>query len=168
MTRKWIAGLLCAVLALCAAGCGAGPADSQPADPVWKTDVKVEDLCQAVKDATSLPMSFLLVGPSVIMVETDLDLDLCIEAAMYRTSDTLDEFGVFLAKDEACAAQVEQTLTDYLKRRNDEWTGQYMVDEYPKLEKAQVKRDGLYVCYLILAEQERAAAFDAFDALLKG
>ena len=87
---------------------------------------------------------------------------------MYRTSDTLEEFGVVLAKDGASAAQVEQTLTDYLKRRNDEWTGQYMVDEYPKLEKAQVKRDGLYVCYLVLTEQERAAAFEAFDALLKG
>lgn len=162
-TLRCLSFALCAVMLLCAAACGE---EQTPA--AWRTDVTAQQVSDAVLSKTSAAELLGEQDQTVIELEMDLDLALCTDFAMYMTDSTLDEFGVFCAKDEAGAATVETAVKNYIKRRNDEWTGLYNVDEYPKLEKATTIRCGRYVVYTVLTEAERTAAFDAVKQLLKG
>ena len=58
-------------------------------------------------------------------------------------------------------AAVEAAVKDYLAQRNEEWTGRYLVEEYPKLRDAEYKVFGRYVVYGILSEADKTALFDA-------
>lgn len=164
--KKLLCLALCAALLLMFSACG----NEEPTSSAitWRTDVSVETLAAAVKGVSSASDLFEALTPELIVIETDLVAARCTEYALFRTGNTLDEFGIFRSAEEASAAAVEQMMKAYIQRRNDEWTGMYMVEEYPKLEKAQVKRDGCYVLLVILSEEERAAAIEAFDNALKG
>ena len=78
----------------------------------------------------------------------------------------IDEFGVFKAKDSSQVTAVEQTVKNYLQMRMDTWMVEYMPEEYPKLENAEVQTVGNYVMYAILSDDDKAAAFDAFKKSL--
>ena len=78
----------------------------------------------------------------------------------------IDEFGVFKAKDSSQVSTVEQAAKDYLKMRIDTWMVEYMPEEYPKLENAEVKTVGNYVMYAILSDDDKKAAFDALEKSL--
>ena len=160
-TVRYLAFALCAVMLLCAVACG-------EETPSWRTDVTAQQVSDAVLGKTAAASLLSEQDQTVIELEMDLDLALCTEFAMYMTDSTLDEFGVFCAKDEASAATVETAVKNYIKRRNEEWTGMSMADESPKLEKATTLRCGRYVVYAVLTEAERTAAFDAVKQLLKG
>ena len=164
---RYLSFMLCAVMLLCAVACGDESGDPAQADS-WRTDVEVSAVVDAVKGKTAAASMLNEQDQTVLELETDIDLTLCTAFAMYMTDSTLDEFGVFRAKDEASAQAVETALKSYLQRRNDEWTGMYNVDEYPKLEKATTLRCGQYVVYAVLTDAERTAAFDAVKQLLKG
>jgi len=43
---------------------------------------------------------------------------------------------------------------------------EYMPEEFPKLESAEVKTAGNYVIYAILSDNDKKAAFDAFNKAL--
>jgi len=79
----------------------------------------------------------------------------------------IDEYGVFKAADEKEAASVKAAAEGYLRFRLDTWMREYMPEELPKLENAQVKVCGSYVLYAILDEDAAQAVFDAFEAALK-
>lgn len=77
----------------------------------------------------------------------------------------IDEFGVFKAgtmKADELKAMVEA----YLKVLQDSWMN-YQPEEEPKLRGAEVKIVGDYVMYAILSDDDRAAAFGAFEDALK-
>lgn len=78
----------------------------------------------------------------------------------------IDEFGVFKAKDSSQVSVVEQTVKDYLKMRVDTWMVEYMPEEKPKLDNAEVRTIGNYVMYAILSDDNKSAAFDAFNKSL--
>ena len=78
----------------------------------------------------------------------------------------IDEFGVFKAKDSSQIATVEQAVRDYLQFRLDTWMVEYMPEEHPKLESAEVKTVGNYVMYAILSDKDKKDAFDAFEKSL--
>ena len=78
----------------------------------------------------------------------------------------IDEYGIFKAKDNTQVAALEQAVNDYLQFRKDIWMDEYMPEEYPKLENAEVKTVGNYVMYAILSDSSKKSAFDAFEKSL--
>ena len=90
------------------------------------------------------------------------DYDSCY-AAISSVSISINEFGVFKAKDAAQAAEIESALNKYLEYRREIWMDEYLPNEYPKLENASVHEEGLYVCYFILDDDTSAAALKAFE-----
>lgn len=166
-TVRLLATLLCLTMVLGAVACGEATDNNSNAKVNWRTDVEVQTLVDAVMEKTDAN-DLEIVGDGVIVLETDIDLTVCQQYQVLMPSSSLDEFGVFRANDEAAATAVETALNAYITRRNEEWTGMYNVDEYPKLEDAKVQRYGMYVVYIILDASERTAAFAAVEQLLKG
>lgn len=78
----------------------------------------------------------------------------------------VDEFGVFKA-GEMSASEIKTMLENYLKLRMDSWMDEYMPEEKPKLESAEIKVSGSYVMYCILSDSDSSAAFAAFEEALK-
>lgn len=78
---------------------------------------------------------------------------------------SIDEIGIVQAADGDTAA-LKAAVDDYLKRRNEEWTGQYLVEEYPKLRDADSKVIGSYVAYAILSDADKEAFYASIEFLL--
>lgn len=78
---------------------------------------------------------------------------------------SLDEFGIIKAADGNTAA-LEETIKNYLTRRNDEWTGMYLVEEYPKLRDAEYKVFGNYLVYGILSDADKTVLFNSVEKSL--
>ena len=76
---------------------------------------------------------------------------------------TIDEFGLFKGADSAQAEELHTAVNDYLKLRLDAWMPEYLPDEFPKLQNAQVWTSGNYVFYAILSEDAKTAASSAFE-----
>jgi len=79
---------------------------------------------------------------------------------------SINEFGIFKAKDSAQADELKEKLQGYLKLRNDAWMPEYLPEEYPKLKNAEIKSAGLYVMYAILSESDKEAAFKELENML--
>ena len=79
---------------------------------------------------------------------------------------SIDEIGIVKAKDGDTAA-LKAAVDDYLTRRNEEWTGQYLVEEYPKLRDADSKVIGDYVVYVILSDSDKNAFYSSVETSLK-
>lgn len=88
-------------------------------------------------------------------------------AAISSVGINIDEFGIFKAKDAAQAAEIEETLNAYIDTRLAAWIDSYLPEEFPKLENATVKTEGLYVCYFILGDDTRADAIAALEDCFK-
>ena len=81
----------------------------------------------------------------------------------------LDEFGLFKAADEASAETIHSALQDYLSRRRGVGRGAALPPrELPKLQNAKIVSEGRYVLYLILSEDVKTAAGEAFTACFAG
>ncbi|MBR1497233.1 MAG: DUF4358 domain-containing protein [Oscillospiraceae bacterium] len=85
-----------------------------------------------------------------------------------RYGANIDEFGVFHASGDGASAREIKTVAEaYLARRLEVWMEEYMPEEKPKLENAEVRVSGDYVIYCILSDADKAAAFRAFEDALK-
>ena len=153
-TRK-AAALLAALLALAllAACGGAGknvPAPDLAAEisaALGKTDAL------AVNDGTFLGMS----GASAAQLG---DYQILIN----RIGANIDEFGVFHASsDGASAREIKAVVEAYLALRLEKWMEEYMPEEKPKLENAEVRVSGDYVLYCILSDADKTTAFRTFE-----
>ncbi len=85
------------------------------------------------------------------------DYEICFSS----DGSNLDEFGVWHVKGEQVAA-IEAALRTYLSeslRKNREFYNSYIPEETPKLEKAEVRSFGNYVCYAILDERDKKIFF---------
>lgn len=163
MNRMVRGGALAAALAalIMLAGCGGNGGQV-------RDDVAVADLSAAVE--AEIAGSDGLVDPGESYIAGSMKLDTAalgeyvIKISAYSTS--INEYGVFKTGSAEEAEALEQTLKEYLSMRNETWMSEYLPEEYPKLENAQVKREGSYVAYAILSEEERDGALDAFSAKL--
>ena len=132
-----------------------------------RDDVAVSDVSAAVASVlgddtlVSLPDTFY----SGSMKMDVSEFDGC-DVKINSKGINIDEFGVFKAKDSSQVTAVEQTVKNYLQLRIDTWMVEYMPEEYPKLENAEVQIVGNYVMYAILSDDDKAAAFDAFKKSL--
>ena len=133
----------------------------------YRTDLSaadVSDACMAV-----LSSSALLGAADEVYIQYRLMLDSTMAESwsvyIQNAGTSLDEFGIAKAPTDDTSA-LEAAFRDFIVRRNEEWTGQYMVEEYPKLESAECRTIGRYVIYCILSEEDKAALFTAAEQFL--
>lgn len=79
----------------------------------------------------------------------------------------IDEYGVFRAPENGKASDVQDAIEGYLKLRRDTWMKEYMPEEKPKLDKAEVKVFGNYVLYVIADDDVRNNIYQDVEKLLK-
>ncbi len=80
----------------------------------------------------------------------------------------IDEYGIFLGKDTEQADALQAALKTYLEYRESVWMDEYLPEEKPKLDSAEVWRQGNYVMYVILGDSDRAAVKAAFESCFEG
>ncbi len=80
----------------------------------------------------------------------------------------IDEYGIFLGKDAEQAASLKAALETYLEYRESVWMDEYLPEEKPKLDNAEVWQQGNYVMYVILGDSDRAAVKAAFLSCFEG
>lgn len=79
--------------------------------------------------------------------------------------NNLNEFGIWHVKSDQIAP-LEATLRAYLAEsllRNRSFYDSYIPQEVPKLENAEVRVFGNYVCYAILSEEDKAIFFRTIE-----
>lgn len=159
---KNIRGKLAALLALSTllcllAACGGA-----------KDDVPVADIVSAVDTAVGTD-SLVQVDENYVNGRLKVDVSGCAEYAVKINSmgTNVDEYGLFKAKDEDAAKALAEDVQAYLDERLATWMDEYMPEEKPKVEKAEVKTVGVYVMYTILSDKGAAAAFKALDEAVK-
>lgn len=154
---KIVSLLLCLAALLSLAACGGkGPRSDVPALDIAENIVKAIDLH---------PDDMMTLEESYIKGRMELDLSGCDEydVRLNKFSTSVDEFGVFKAKDEAAAKALGEQVQTYLDNRLATWMDEYMPEEKPKVENAQVKVEGVYVCYTILSDSASKAAFSTLE-----
>lgn len=90
------------------------------------------------------------------------DYEQCL-VMVTNVGTSIDEFGLFKGSDATQAEALHTAVKDYLQFRLDAWMSEYLPDEFPKLQNAQVWTAGNYVFYAILGEDAKAAAGSAFE-----
>lgn len=112
-----------------------------------RTDI---DLVEMTEGYVSGVMNFDLTKISEYVV--------CVDAS----GSTVDEFGIFKTA-EGASEEVEQMLAEYLETRVDTWMDEYMPEEKPKVENAQIRNSGNYYVYAILGDSEKELFLNKFD-----
>lgn len=154
---------ICAILALTLfVACGVKSGDGR-----IRNDVAVSDVSTAVASVLSddalVSVSATYISGSMKMNVSDYD---SFDVRINSKGVNIDEYGVFKAKDSTQVALVEKSVSSYLQMRKDTWMKEYMPEEFPKLESAEIKIAGNYVIYAILSDSDRTAAFEAFEKAL--
>ena len=156
--KRWIAALLLLSLLLCLSACGAKYRDDIPLSRfVSIIDARMggSDLAEMnsgyVSGAMHLdPNSF---GGYVVKLNAK--------------GVNIDEYGVFRTPENGKVSDVRDAVEGYLKMRRDTWMKEYMPEEKPKLDKAEVKVYGNYVLYVIAADDVRENVYQDVEKLLK-
>ena len=158
MKKSILAALLAALLLL---------PSCKDAEPVYRTDLSAAEISSACTHSLSSAEFLAPADEDYIQYRLMLDDALAENCVVYiqNAGTSLDEFGIAKAPTDDTAA-LKAALEDFLLRRNEEWTGQYMVEEYPKLENAECKVIGRYVVYAILSEEDKAAFFSAAEQMI--
>lgn len=87
---------------------------------------------------------------------------------MSAVGTNINEYGIFLAKDADQAKTIKDALNAYLEYRESVWMDEYLPDEKPKLDNAEVWQQGNYVMYTILSDADRDAVNAAFEGCFEG
>ncbi|MGI6463785.1 MAG: DUF4358 domain-containing protein [Candidatus Scatomorpha sp.] len=102
---------------------------------------------------------------TIVKISSDEYVEMnCRKAA---ASLSMDEWGIFKAKDEAARKNLETKLDAYLKARIESWMPEYLPDQRPKIEKSELYVAGNYVIYMILSEEHKDAVKAELDPLFK-
>ena len=159
MKKRYFIAVLLLVLLL--AGCSGG--EESP----YKNDVAVSDLAAAVDASLSNP-DLIAMQDSYLTNAMQLDPAAFAEYAVKINSKgiNIDEYGIFKAPDAKSVEDTQEAAEGYLQFRLDTWMSEYMPEELPKLEEAQVKVCGEYVMYAILSDEDAEDAFAAFESAL--
>ena len=161
MKKKLFALFL--ALALCLpslAGCGSKPA----AEPEFDNAV------QAIDEAIGNDGTMIAVDEDYVKGSMKMDVS-GFEAWTVKINAygaNIDEYGVFRAADADQAADIKTAVEAYLQMRADTWMPEYMPEERPKLDAAEVVTNGTYVCYFILGSEAMDAAATTFNGLFEG
>lgn len=156
---KLVSLLLCltALLSLCA--CGGGKI---------RTDVKPVDIADAIVGEMGIADAMTSLDENYITGRMDIDLSNCAEydVRLSTASINVNEFGVFKAKDVDHVEALDADVQAYLAMRLETWMDEYLPEEKPKVENAQVRTFGPYVIYTILSESDSKLAIDTASEML--
>lgn len=156
---KYLSALLCLALALgILSGCG-----SEAAQPEMSEVVSAVEAVVPTDNMTELDANYL---KNVFKLEEG-DYAEC-RVMTTNVGTTIDEFGIFKGADSAQAAELKTAVEEYLQFRLDSWMPEYLPEEFPKLQGAQLWTEGDYVMYAILSDEAKTAAGDAFTACFAG
>lgn len=160
MTKKLLVLLSALLMLSLLAGCGSSEK--------VKNDVPVDTLAAAVTSALGSD-DFVAVADYYYEGSMKMDVSGFDGRTVMINSKgvNIDEFGIFQVKDAADVAAAKETVETYLQMRRDTWIPEYMPEERPKLDNAEIKTAGNYVMYAILWDDGKAAAFEAFEGNLK-
>jgi hypothetical protein len=151
--------LLLTLTAALFTACGSKPA----------REPEVSELTDAIDAAIGNEGSMIAVDEAYVKGAMKMDVSAfagwCVKINAYGAN--VDEYGVFRGADEAQAAEIKKAVEDYLAMRVDSWMDAYMPEEKPKVTSAQMKTEGNYVCYCILSDENKTAAFKAFENSFK-
>lgn len=154
---KKISIVICLVLCVCSlAACGK-KAEYEP---------EMSSLVAAIDTAIGNDGSMVAVDENYIKGSMKMDVS---DYAGYTVKINamgvnIDEYGVFRGSDSAQAKAIKSAVETYLQMRKDTWMTEYMPEEYPKLQDAEVWTEGNYVMYAILGGDAKTAASGAFTA----
>lgn len=158
---KKILPLACAVLALgLFAACGSSAK--------VKDDVAAADVSKAVVAALQAD-SFAAVSETYVtgVMKMEVASFKGYDVELNSKGENIDMFGVFQGSDEKQTAEIKKACEDYLQMRKDTWMPEYMPEERPKMDAAEVKVVGNYVMFAILSDSDKTAAFGAFEKALQ-
>ncbi len=159
---KKILPLACAVLALgLLAACGSS--GSKVKDDVAAADVSKAVVAALPADSFAAASETYITGVMKMEVSGFKGYD--VEAN--SKGENIDMFGVFQGSDEKQTAEIKKACDDYLQMRKDTWMPEYMPEERPKMDAAEVKVVGHYVMFAILSDSDKTAAFGAFEKALQ-
>jgi hypothetical protein len=163
MKKNTVCALLCLALALTLlAGCSGGEQ--------YKDDVPVSELVSAVETAVGFSSDDMIEAPEAYVSGTmRLDVSRFADSSIRMNSRgvNVDEFGIIKVRDEAQLSEVKADLEAYLQFRADVWMADYMPQERPKVDNAEIKTAGNYVIFFILSEEAKSAGTTAFEDALK-
>ena len=133
----------------------------------YRDDVKISNLCGTVesgmdRDSLAEMNSGYLSG--AMHLDPSMFADYVVKINAYGVN--IDEYGIFKARSADEVADVKEAVEGYLQLRRDAWMDEYMPEEKPKLEKAEIKVCGRYVIYVIMSDEARQAAFENFEKML--
>lgn len=163
MKKNTISLVLCAVLILSLlAACGGSKSE-------YRNDVAVSAIGGSIDAILSNGADMKELSDTYITGSMKMDVSDYEEYYVKVASKgiNIDEYGIFKGSDAEHTKAIETAVKDYIQFRIDTWMSEYMPEEYPKLENAEVKVCGNYVMYAILSDEEKAAAFDKFESTLK-
>lgn len=156
--KRVIAGLLLLCLSLSLAACGAKYEEDMP----MSRFTAVIDARMGGKDLAEMNSGYL---------SGAMHLDPASFASyvvkLNSKGVNIDEYGVFRAPDSKSVDGVRDAVEGYLKMRRDTWMKEYMPEEKPKLDKAEVKVFGIYVLYVIASDDVRETIYQDVEKLLK-
>lgn len=129
-------------------------------------DIDIKEFAKQIADKRT-DITFAQMNEGYIQGVMNFDIAKTADYVVYvdASGSTVDEFGVFKANDDA-GKDVEKMLDDYLKQRLDTWMDEYMPEEKPKVEKAEIKSKGNYYIYAILGDSDKEQTFSEFDTAL--
>ena len=138
------------------------------ASVTYASDVPVSELVSGADRALGFDETLTEVPADYIKGMMEIDTSAFSEYAVkIRASGAnIDEYGIFKAPEGTSVADTEAIVRAYLDMRLDIWMEEYMPEEKPKLEKAEIKIMGDYVIYCILDTGSKDAVFNAMEALL--
>lgn len=159
MKKRILTALLAAVLLLLPS--------CKDKTPTYRNDKTAAEVYTAAASAVSAVNPLAEADEDYIRYRMMLDTSVMENCSIHiqNTGSSLDEIGIIKALSDDTSA-VEKAVSEYLTQRNEEWTGMYLVEEYPKLRDAEYKVFGRYVVYGILSESDKTALFDAVSSAL--
>lgn len=156
------------VLMLCAVTMIASLAACGGSSSKVRDDVAAKDVSEAV--AAVLTKDSLVTAPDSY-ISGSMKMDMSgykgYDVKINSKGVNIDEYGVFQGKDAAQTAEIKKAVADYLQRYKDRWVPEYMPGERPKLDSSEIKVEGNYVMYAILSDDDKTAAFGAFEKALQ-
>ena len=157
-TKRLIAALLLLCLCLCLTACGAKYKDDVPIEKI----TNIIDAHMGAADLAEMNSGYLSGA-----MHLDPSIFANYKVKLNAKGVNIDEYGIFRAPDSKNVDSVKDAIEGYLKLRRDTWMKEYMPEEKPKLDTAEVKVYGIYVLYVLAADDVREAIYQDVEHLLK-
>ena len=131
-------------------------------------NIPVGDIAGKIDQAIDNTGDMVSIGDSYVIGMFGMDSSSYSEYMLkINAGQNVDEYGIFKGKDKAQTEKIAEAVKGYLKTRDEAWMVEYMPEERPKVQNAEALTVGNYVVYAILSDEDKSAAFDAFNEALK-